>query len=167
MDIGEVLKPQGIRGEIKVRPLTDDSSRFRMLKTVYVDGSTRKIESVRISDGAVYVKLMGINDRNEAEKLRGKLISIERSFAVPLSDGEFYVADLVGAKIVSRLDGKEETLGTITRIESFGAADVFTVDGDKKFTFAFVKALNAEFDGDKKILFVDGKRLQEVAVYED
>ena len=162
-----MLKPQGIRGEIKVRPLTDDSSRFRMLKSVTVGGVPRKIESVRISDGAVYIKLFGIDDRNEAEKLRGKLISIERAAAVSLSDGEFFIADLIGSKLFARSESGAELLGTIENIESFGAADVFTVGGGKRFTFAFVKTLCAEFDEVARALYVDKARLNEVAVYED
>ena len=161
-----MLKPQGIRGEIKVRPLTDDSSRFRMLKTVTVGGTPRKIESVRVAEDAVYLKLSGIDDRNAAETLRGKFISVERAAAAPLSDGEFYIADLIGAQLFSRGENSVTPLGKIKRIDSFGAADVFTVDGEKTFTFAFVKALNAEYDEGKRILYVDEDRLAEVAVYE-
>lgn len=167
MDIGEVLKPQGIRGEIKVRPLTDNPLRFRMLKTVTVGGAPKRIQSARIADGAVYLKLEGVDDRNAAENLRGRFISVEREAAAPLSDGEFYIADLIGAELFARSDDGVVPLGKILRIESFGAADVFTVDGEKPFTFAFVKALAAEYDGEKNALTVDKARLDEVAVYED
>ncbi len=167
MEIGEVLKPQGIRGEIKVKPLTDDPSRFRMLKSVTVDGAFKRVESVRIADGAVYLKLAGIDSRNDAELFRGKFVSVERAAAVSLADGEFFIADLVGAELYSRADDCNTRLGTISRIDSFGAADVFTVEGEKPFSFAFVKALNAEYDSEKRALYVDKARLEEVAVYED
>ena len=49
MDIGRILKPQGIRGEVKVDPLTDDSSRFCVLKSVSVGNELKRIQSVRLS----------------------------------------------------------------------------------------------------------------------
>ena len=53
--IGEILKAQGIKGEIKIKPLTDDIERFRKLKMVYIDGVPYKISSKRIDDKFVYL----------------------------------------------------------------------------------------------------------------
>ncbi len=168
LEIGQILKPQGIRGEIKVKPLTSDPSRFCVLKSLTVRGKAYRVESVRISGADVYIKLGGVDDRNAAEALRGAFIEIERCLAVETDKDEFFIADLVGSKLYTRRDGGEVCIGEIAAIDSYGAADVFTVAcAEGEMTFPFVKALNAEFDGDKKILYVDGQRLNEVAVYED
>lgn len=166
LNVGKIVKPQGIRGEVKV--MTSDPSRFCVLKTVDIDGKKYKISSARVSGDAAYVKLDGVDDRNKAEELRGKTLKVEKTEIAPLDKGEFYVADLVGARLVA-IDGKTRTeMGNVARVDSFGAADVFTVEGkDKSFSFPFVKALAAEFDESEKTLRVDGKRLSEVAVYED
>lgn len=170
LKIGQILKPQGIRGEVKVKPLTDDPSRFACLKTVYIGNAIYRPDKVRCAADGVYIKFVGIDDRNAAEKLRGFMIEIDRAVAVPLSDGEFFIADLIGSTLAARSqDGGETTIGKVQRIESFGAADVFTVlcDDGGIMTFAFVKTLEPMFDGESKRLSVLYDKLKEVAVYED
>ncbi|MCM1367282.1 MAG: ribosome maturation factor RimM [Roseburia sp.] len=167
--IGKISKPQGVRGEVKVNPLTDDPSRFCVLKVMRVGNRDLRVENVRTVGGGVFVKFVGYDDRNAAETLRGELISIDRAAAVPLSDGEFFVADIVGSQLVAASADGSDNIGTITGVDSYGAADVFSVgcaDG-KGMTFAFVKALCPRFDENKKTLTVDRDRLAEVAVYED
>lgn len=168
--VGQIVKPQGVRGEVKVIPMTDDPSRFCVLKSVTVKGRALKIQSVRVSQDAVYVKFDGVSDRDAAEKLRGEYITIDRAAAVPLEDGEFFIADLIGATLASRDEnGEVELVGGIKSVQSFGAADVFTVglsDG-KEMTFAFVKALNAEFSESEKRLYVNAQVLKSVAVYDE
>lgn len=166
LNVGQIVKPQGIRGEVKVK--ASDPSRFCVLKTVNIDGKAYKITGVRVADGAAFIKFDGVDDRNMAEALRGKMLFVDRSDLAPLEKGEFYVADLIGARLIA-VDGETETdVGTIERVDSFGAADVFTIGGnDKGFSFPFLKALDARFDDGEKALRVDGKRLSEVAVYED
>lgn len=167
--VGQIVKPQGVRGEVKVKPLTDDPSRFCALKSVFVCGRPCKIENVRISSGDVYIKLAGVDDRNAAETLRNCYLEIDRAVCVPLDDGEFFVTDLIGATVVACAEHIEDRIGIIRSIQSFGAADVFTVEcaQNKEMTFAFVKALDAKFDSESKVLYVDGNRFKEVAVYDD
>lgn len=168
MNIGQILKPQGIRGEIKVKALTDDPSRFSALKSVYIGQKSYRVTSVRYSGGDVYLKLFGVDDRNGAEALRDKFLSVDRAAAVPLGDGEFFIADLLGATLMKRDGESVEPVGEIKDIRSFGAADVFTVSLDKgEMSFAFVKELDPVFDGEARTFTVDGKKLSEVAVYDD
>ena len=159
MEIGRILKPQGINGEVKVEPLTDEPNRFFDFKTLTVGARVYKVKSVRVLGGYAYVKFDGVNDRNGAESLRNAFITIERAAAAPLDAGEFYMR---------RADG-EEKIGKITRVENFGAADVVSVrlaDG-KDLSFAFTRALNAEYSENERTLAVDGGAFDEVAVYED
>ena len=169
MDIGRILKPQGIRGEVKVDPLTDDSSRFCVLKSVSV--GNERIQSVRLSesDKFVYIKFVGVDDRNAAELLRGRFVSVDRASAVPLDAGEFFISDLIGASLAARYDDAEKRIGTVTAVDSFGAADVISVEcaDGKDMSFAFLRSLEPLFDEANKVFSVDGKKLDEVAVYED
>ena len=166
--VGQITKPQGVRGEVKVRPMTNDPSRFCVLKSAYIDGRLYKLSSVRVSGDDVYLRLSGIDDRNSAELLRGKYIEIDRAAAVALDDGEFFIDDLVGAMLVARGTDGSQRIGVIQSVQSFGAADVFTVQTVRgEMTFAFVKALNAELDEESNELYVDADRLKEVAVYDE
>ena len=148
--------------------MTNDPSRFCVLKSAYIDGRLYKISAVRVSGDDVFLRLGGIDDRNSAELLRGKYIEIDRAAAVALEDGEFFIDDLVGSHLVARDGENMQNIGVIQSVQSFGAADVFTVLTTRgEMTFAFVKALNAEYDEQKNELYVDGDRLKEVAVYDE
>lgn len=148
--------------------MTNDPSRFCVLKSAYVDGRLFKISAVRVSGDDVFLRLSGIDDRNAAELLRGKYIEIDRAAAVALEDGEFFIDDLVGSMLVARSADGSKRIGVIQSVQSFGAADVITVQTLRgEMTFAFVKALNAEFNEDANELYVDAERLNEVAVYDE
>ncbi len=166
--VGQITKPQGVRGEVKVRPMTNDPSRFYVLKAVYIDNVAYKLSAVRVSGGDVYLKLAGIDDRNAAETFRNKYIQIDRAAAVALDDGEFFIDDVVGAALVAKTADGSQIIGTVKSVQSFGAADVFTVTTERgEMTFAFIKALAAEYDEKTHTLTVDGDRLKEVAVYDE
>lgn len=75
--IGQIVKAVGIRGEIKIKPITDDPARFRRLKIVYIKSKPYKIESCRFDGDYVVFKLSGISDRNAAEELRNFFIEID------------------------------------------------------------------------------------------
>ncbi len=167
--VGQIVKPQGVRGEVKVVPMTDDPSRFCVLKSAYVGGKLCRIENARVAGDAVFIKFAGISDRNDAERLRGEYVTIDRAAAVALAPDEFFIADLIGATLVAKRDGTAENVGVVRGVQSFGAADVVAVELESggEMSFAFVKALCAEFDDSAKCLYVDGRALDGVAVYDD
>ncbi len=148
--------------------MTNDPSRFYVLKAVYIDSVAYKLSAVRVSGGDVYLKLSGIDDRNAAEMLRNKLVQIDRAAAVALDDGEFFIDDVVGATLIAKTADGSQSIGTVKSVQSFGAADVFTVKTERgEMTFAFIKALAVEYDENEHVLTVDGDRLKEVAVYDE
>ena len=79
--VGTILKPQGIRGELKVKPYTDSPEDFKEFKNLYLDGEKRRVLSVRVGDGMVFLGLPGVPDRNAAELLRGKNLELDRDEA--------------------------------------------------------------------------------------
>ncbi len=148
--------------------MTNDPSRFYVLKAVYIDNVAYKLSTVRVSGDDVYLKLAGVDDRNAAETFRNKYVQIDRAAAVALDDGEFFIDDVVGATLVAKTADGSQSIGTVKSVQSFGAADVFTVTTERgEMTFAFIKALAAEYDDSKRVLTVDGDKLKEVAVYDE
>jgi 16S rRNA processing protein RimM len=130
--VGVITSPHGVRGEVRVFPTTEDPKRFSDLDRVYLDLksgiSERTVESVRYQKNMVLIRLSGIADRTEAEHYRNCDILITRDQALPLAEGEFYIADLIGLSVVSD-DG--ETLGTLTDVMETGANDVYIVRGGR------------------------------------
>jgi len=109
--LGEVLKPRGLAGEVKVKVLTNKPEAFS-----FVEG----VEKISFSGGYCFIKFKNV-DYIAAQNMRGKLIQIECD-KIPLDDDEVLADDLIGFEVVGQ-DGKK--LGTVKRIEHVGAFEVF------------------------------------------
>lgn len=161
--IGEVLKPQGIRGELKVKAFTDTPEDIKAFGTVYIEDVPYKILSFRVGgDGAAYIGLRGIPDRNAAELFRGKKVEGNREDAPELNEGQYYIIDILGLRCETE-DG--ELLGVVKSISNL-ASDVYTIEKNgKEILFPAVGGvvLSVDIAGGKMI--IDKKRFAEVAVY--
>lgn len=165
LKIGIIVKPQGIRGELKVQPLTDDINRFKNLKEVIIDDKNYRVLRSVIGGGMVIICLSGIADRTLAETFRGKFLRVTRDNAIPLEEGRYFIVDVIGCAIVTE-DGQK--VGEVTDVTS-ARTDIFTVqtiDG-RVLRFPFLKDLTIKVDVENKTITVDKKRLGEVSCYED
>jgi 16S rRNA processing protein RimM len=129
--VGQVVGVHGLRGELKVKILTDDPERFALLDRVYVgpDGAEplpRALEGSRPHKGQVLLKLGGCNDRNTADTFRGCLIQIRREEAISLEEGQYHEYQILGLQ-VRTVSG--ENLGEIVEIIYTGANEVYVVEG--------------------------------------
>ena len=131
LKVGVISSTHGIKGEVKVFPTTDTPQRFETLKDVILD--TRKqqipleITNVKYFKQFVIVKFKGIDNINDIEKYKGMELFVSRENAAELEDDEFYIADLIGMKVVT----EDEELGTLKDIMETGANDVYIIDTDK------------------------------------
>ena len=164
LTIGEIIKAQGIKGEVKVKPLTDNPAQFGRLEAALVGGCPLKLRSASVRGDFVYLAFDGIDDRNAAELLIGKRIEIDRSQAKPLDSGEYYIVDLIGCSVYLD-DGTE--LGTLASVDNFGSADIFTVKGKRNVSFPFMKRLELSYSESEKKITVRKDRFEEVCCYED
>ena len=128
--IGEVLRPQGVRGEVRVRMLTDFPERFRVLKSVYLGGTPKpvSVERTRLHQGYALLKLAGYDDRTAVESLRHALVQIPVEEAMPLEEDEYYLYQVVG---LATWTMQGDYLGWVREVLSTGANDVYVVQGDK------------------------------------
>ena len=165
LKIGLIVKPQGIKGEVKVQPLTDDINRFKKLKEVIIEDKPYKILSATIGGGTVFLSLSGIADRNTAESMRGKFLCVTRENAVKLEEGRYFIVDIIGCTL---LTDNGEKVGEIIDITS-ARTDIFTVKclNGRIMRFPFLKDLVYSVEIDKKTVTVLEKRLREVSCYED
>lgn len=130
--IGRVVGAHGLRGQIKILPLTSNRDRFEEIRSVNLELQDRMIrsydvEKVRIQGDLCVVKLTGVDDRSSAETLRGAWVSVTRAEIPPLGEGSFYVFDLEGLEVF-RSDGVR--IGTVVRVEEFPANDVLVVESE-------------------------------------
>ena len=161
LNVGEVLKPQGIRGELRVKPFTDDAEAFHAFSRVFLGDTPYKVLSVRTGGGMVFLGLKGVADRNAAELLRGQQIYVPREDAPEPAEGRYYIADLLGCTLVAQ-DGEE--LGTLTDVRQ-AATDIYTVRmGEREVMFPAAEGVITAVDVAGGRLTVDKKRFYEVAV---
>ena len=167
--IGEITKPQGIAGEVKVHPHTGDPSRFLSLDSVYMqsgDGyESIPIAGARLSGRDVFLTLPGVTDRDKAEALRGKKLYVDRARAVALSEDENFICDLIGCEAV---DTRGNELGRLVDVLQPGPTDVYVFDTPRgRMLMPALKAAIPSVDVKARKILLDADKLSEVAFFED
>lgn len=159
--IATVLKPQGIRGEVKVKAMTDTAEDLKAFKNVIIDGVAYSVLSVRAQGEFAYLGLKGIADRNAAELLRGKAIEGERCEAPALPEGRYYIVDLLGCRVVNE---RGETIGEVISVTP-ARTDIYTLsDGAREISFPAADGVITEVDIENKTITVNNRRFKEVSV---
>lgn len=125
--IARVVAPWGLHGEVKAEPLTDFSDRFVCGETIYLQGLAVTIESSRLHDNLVILKLATINSRDQAEEIRGLFLEVPSSQLRSLPEGEYYRFQLLGLNVLST-EGK--LLGHISDVIPTGSNDVYEISSD-------------------------------------
>ncbi len=128
--IGKILKPHGIRGIVKILATTDEPERFRLLERINIryPGTGKlenyTIEQINVQSTGVLIKFAGINNRTEAEYLRGCELIIDENDCLPLAAGAYYCFQLEGLQVV---DLNDKHLGEIIQVLQYPAHDVYVM----------------------------------------
>lgn len=124
--IGQITAPHGVRGEVRVFPLTDFPERFESLGEVLVGEEARRVRASfqGTVKNLIILRLENISDRNAAEKLRGEYLQVPRAETPPLPKGHYYIFDLVGLTVI---DPEGNSLGILTAVEEGPAHDIYVV----------------------------------------
>jgi 16S rRNA processing protein RimM len=137
--LAAVLKPHGLRGEVKLKVFNEDSQVLLSQEDVLVrleNGEEHEVsvDHARRAGPGILMKLYSIDDCDRAGELRGALVCARRAAFPPLDDGEFYTCDVIGARVLLRGEGGYEELGTVRAMQSYPSADALVVqaaDGGK------------------------------------
>ncbi|HHT87025.1 MAG TPA: 16S rRNA processing protein RimM [Clostridiales bacterium] len=164
-----IARPHGVMGALKLIPLSDDLGRFNALDSAYLESKHEykpiKILSKQIQHDSVIVTIEGIDSRNAAELLRNKYICVDRQHARELPQGEYFIVDIIGCKVVDT-DGND--FGTLTDVFHTGANDVYQIKGSKgEILIPALKKLLQNVDIEKKLITLDAQVLTEVGLFED
>lgn len=126
LEVGRIVGTHGIRGELRVDPWCDSPDFLSGFKTLYFDeGKTSLKSKARPHKNIVLLRLEGVETIDDAEKLRGKVLYIDRDDA-RLPEGKNFVQDLIGCRVVDADDASKE-YGEIADVFKTGANDVYTV----------------------------------------
>ena len=129
LEIGQIVNTHGLRGDLKVMPWCDDPTVFDELAYVIIDETEYNIEKSRMQKNMVLLKLEGIDNINEAEKYRNKILTVPREEMGDLPEGTYYICDLLGC-CVETVSGR--ALGEIVDIIKTGSNDVYVVEDSSK-----------------------------------
>lgn len=129
LKVGVITTTHGVRGEVKVFPTTDGPERFLELKYVLLDTGKElcelEITNVKFFKNQVILKFDGVDNINDIERYKGCSLWIPRSEGSKLKENEYYIADLIGMKVILE-DGQE--FGTLKDVMETGANDVYVID---------------------------------------
>ena len=164
--IASVLKPQGVRGECKLRSYAADIERFHAWKTLYIkkDGEyvPVAVRTERIRDGFVYARLDNSGSADDAERFRGAELYVDRAHAAPVEENADLIADLIGCEA---RDENGTLIGTLTDVLQYGTVDTWVFQSGKESLMApALKSVFPEVDTEKKTILVIRDRLEEVVV---
>ena len=164
--IGTVLKPQGVRGECKVRSYAADIELFHRWHTLYrktgIGFEPVSVRVARIRDGFVYAFLDGSADADAAETFRGTDLYVDRAHAAPAEDGAVLIADLIGCEA---RDENGTVIGALTDVLQYGTVDTWVFKTEKGTLMApALKAVFPEVDTENKTIRVVREKLEEVSV---
>lgn len=155
--VGTIASTHGVRGEVKVFPTTDDVSRFKKLKQCYLDTGRERlsleVESVKFFKQFAILKFKGYDNIDDIAKYRGKDLLVDRSHAVKLKKDEYFIADLIGLKVVT---DEGEDFGTLKDVMLTGANDVYVIEdaAGKEYLFPVIRECVLDVDLEKGVITV-------------
>ena len=162
LQVGVITATHGIRGEVKDFPTTDDPERFLDLETVYLDTGREKklltISSVKFFKQFVILKFKEFDNINDVEPFRKKSLLVTREQAVPLEEDEYFIADLIGLRVIT---DEDKVLGELTDVLETGANDVYQVtdENGKEILLPAIKDCILSVDlekGEMKVHILEG-----------
>ncbi len=132
--IGKAAKPFGVKGEMKIEPMTDFPERFNDLRRVYLVSPAGKeivceVKSVRYAGVTPLIVFDGYDSPEKAKALNGWLVKVPEEESVPLPEGQYYRYELIGMEVLS--EGGEK-LGAIVDIFGTGSNDVYVMKRGRK-----------------------------------
>jgi 16S rRNA processing protein RimM len=152
---GVVLKPKGLKGELKVKPVTDFPERFLKRREYYVgktpeEVALRKVVSAKLGQGFAWLVFEGVGSREEAEALAGFRLYVTGEALAPLPGDRAYIHDLIGLEAFDEEDG---CVGIVSDVLQMPAHDVYEIDtGSKKVLVPAVEDFITETDLEKGIV---------------
>ena len=154
--IGQIVNTQGLKGEVRVYPYTDDINRFDELEYFYIDKNLNnkyEVERVRYKGNMVIMKIKDIDSIELAEKLKTKNMYIGREQGRELEEGEIFVSDLIGLDVFT-VDG--EKVGVLKDVLQHAINDVYVVSsGEKEYLIPSIEKFVPTIDLDQNKMIID------------
>ena len=155
--VGRIINTHGIRGELKVFPLTDNLDRFDDLKIVYIGNNKEKveIEQVKYHKGLAIIKLKEFDNINQVLKFKDDFLYIDVEDKVELPEDHYFIFDIVDCNVY---DTKGRKIGVVTDVLQYTSNDVYVVkdkEKNKEYLIPAVKEFVVDIDVENKKIIID------------
>ena len=159
LSILKVLKPQGLKGELKCLPLTERAEVFDGLTKAFCDGKEVRIISSKYRLGFVYIYVENVNSIEDAEKWRGKEFFVDKEQFGTLDENTFFIDELEGLEV---FDLEGNFVGNVLGVENYGATDILEIK-DKWATYLvpFIEKVFVEVDIQGGKVVIDAEQYKE------
>ena len=157
LEIGQIVNTFGIKGMVKVKPFSEDITRFDRLEKVYVKNKTEnkiyEIEEVKYHKNMVLIKFRGIENPEDANLLRDSYLLVDRADEEPLEEGTYYIVDMIGLEV---FDEDNKLLGKLEDIFNTGSNDIYAVKDEqgKQILLPAIKDVIKKVDMENKKVIV-------------
>lgn len=157
-NIGKIVNTHGIRGEVKVKRITDFGERFEAGNTVYLKSETALtpliITAHRIHKGFDLIRFKGFDNINDVEKYKGSYLQIQEEQLTELTENEFYYHEIIGCDVFTTA---EAYIGKIKEILAPGANDVWVIErqGKKDALIPYIEQVVKEVNVKDKRILID------------
>ncbi len=157
IQVGKIVNTHGIKGEVRIIPLTDNMHRFDKLEKVYLGEKKLKLEitNVRYKDNIVILKFNCYDNINDVEKFKNQYIYVDEEDKIDLKDNQYFIFDIIGCKV---LDTLNREIGIVVDIIQAGSNDIYVIEdsiNNKEYLIPavgyFIKNINIE----QKIINID------------
>jgi 16S rRNA processing protein RimM len=123
--IGKITSAVGLKGEMKVYSYASSPQRFQSLERVWIDKDEYPLERSRTQKNMAVLKVSGVDDRDAAERMRGRSVFMSDEDLEELEEGAYYIRDLIGLNVVN--EDTEEVIGTVKDILTDRPQDIYVI----------------------------------------
>ncbi len=161
VEIAKILKPQGLKGEMKLDLFLKDEQTWKKITQVRLSGTDYMVKSIRFYKGFGYILLCGIDTIDIAEKFRNRCIFVDKS-QLETDKNEYLIDDLIGCELRDKLDN---FVGVVESVECYGATNIINIlNCGAMHSFPFLKKVLVDVDVKNKKIVVDEEKLKEVMI---
>ena len=156
--LGEILKPHGIKGELKILFYNEESKSLQKNQKVFLESPQKniieyKVERIFYSFRKNRIKFFDINTIDEADDLRGCIVNVDRDDLPKINDSEYYLIDLVGYSLI---DNSNTNYGKVIEVLTFPANNVLNVSkDDKEYLIPLIDDVVLEIDQNQEVIIID------------
>lgn len=154
VEVGRVLRPHGVRGEVVVESWSEHEGRFVTGEVLLsATGTPLELVGVRHHHGRLLVRLQGVDDPDQAERLRGIVLQVRRDQVPAPPDGSYYHFELIGCRVEDLHSGP---LGVVAGVVEDGGGELLrVVQGSGELLLPFVGAFLVRVDVEGRLIEVN------------